>query len=103
MGVEGVLGVLCVAEMTAISIKITGNVQGVFFRANTQEKAQELGINGWVRNCEDGSVEVHAEGSDEALKKLEEWCHTGPPSARIDFVDTKKCEEEGLETFEIKY
>jgi len=88
--------------MKAIHFKITGVVQGVFFRANTEDKARELGLSGWVRNAEDGSLEVHAEGSDDALDELEQWLHTGPPAAQVDKVKKEKVEPEGFDSFETR-
>lgn len=87
--------------MAAHGIRIRGLVQGVFFRDQTKAKADALGIAGWVRNADDGSVEIHAEGSEEVLEKLEEWCRVGPPAARVDRVETRETETEGKEGFEI--
>jgi len=69
-----------------IHIFIYGDVQGVFFRANTASTAKKLGISGWVRNRNDGSVEVVAEGNKENLEKLLEYCRHGPEAARVDGV-----------------
>ena len=80
--------------MKAIHLRITGRVQGVFFRSTTKEKADELGITGWVKNCADGSVEVFAQGEDEKLKKFEEWCKHGPASAQVDSISKKILNEE---------
>ncbi len=72
-----------------VHIIVSGRVQGVFFRANTQEVAQRLGLSGYVRNLPDGRVEVVAEGAEEALRKLIEWCHEGPPLARVERVEVR--------------
>lgn len=64
-------------------------------------KSDALGIKGWVKNCEDGSVEIHAEGSDDALKTLEGWCHQGPPKAKVTCVKVENANEEGCEGFVI--
>lgn len=69
-----------------LHILIYGDVQGVFFRANTQSQANRLGLTGWVRNVEDGSVEVLAEGRAEKLEQLLEWCRHGPAGASVDDV-----------------
>lgn len=61
-----------------------GKVQGVFFRASTKEKADELMITGTVRNNEDGSVAIEAEGEELALEKFIAWCKQGPRLARVD-------------------
>jgi acylphosphatase len=68
---------------------IHGRVQGVFFRASTQEKAIELGLTGWVRNRADGKVELLAEGEKEKLEKLIEWCRIGPKHAQVTNVETR--------------
>ncbi len=65
---------------------IQGKVQGVFFRASTKEKACELGLRGCVRNKEDGTVEVIAEGDKTQLQKLADWCHIGPDHSIVDRV-----------------
>jgi acylphosphatase len=62
---------------------IEGRVQGVFFRDTTRREAVGLGLRGWVKNCFDGSVEVVAEGPRDAVENLVEWCHHGPPAARV--------------------
>ena len=69
------------------SIKITGLVQGVFFRDHTRQKAQELGIKGWVRNEKDGSVSILAQGSKAGLDEFIEWCKKGPDSAKVENVE----------------
>ena len=68
---------------------IHGRVQGVFFRASTQEKAIELGLTGWVRNIADGKVELLAEGEKEKLEKLIDWCRIGPKHAQVTDVETR--------------
>lgn len=65
---------------------VTGKVQGVWYRAATVEAAQGLGITGWARNCSDGSVEVLAVGTPEALDALAVWAHEGPPKAEVTQV-----------------
>ena len=70
-------------------IIIKGIVQGVFFRANTQDVAVSHGVHGWVRNTMDGGVEAMLEGEEEAVKKVIKWCRQGPPGAMVDSVDIK--------------
>jgi len=89
--------------MPAKQIKITGSVQGVFFRAETQSKAKELKLTGWVKNCDDSSVEIYSEGSDESLKELEQWCHRGPPAAEVENIEVTESAEEHSKSFEIRY
>jgi len=66
---------------------VSGKVQGVCFRASTQEQARRLGLRGYVRNLHDGRVEVLAMGTDDAIEALAAWLWQGPPSARVDAVD----------------
>lgn len=84
------------------SIRVTGRVQGVFFRASTLEIARKLGVNGSVRNEPDGSVFIEAEGEPEALEKLKDWCHHGPPGSRVDQVYTSSGPIAGYTSFEIQ-
>lgn len=73
--------------MNTVNIRVFGIVQGVFFRRSTKDKADELGISGWVRNEPDGSVEIMATGEKEVLVDLIEWCKDGSPMAKVDKVD----------------
>lgn len=68
---------------------MTGKVQGVYFRQNTQLTAREHGVTGWVRNLPDGRVEAVIEGDYSAVMKVVDWCHHGPPAARVDNIDVK--------------
>lgn len=72
--------------MQRVHLTIRGKVQGVFFRASTKEIASKLGLRGWVRNTEDGNVDILAEQDEEILKKFIDWCKIGPPLARVDDV-----------------
>ncbi len=89
--------------MSAKRFLVTGLVQGVFYRAKTKEKADELGVTGWVRNNTDGSVTVHAEGTEEQVKALEDWCWTGPPKAKVTAVQVAPDQESQSQRFEIFY
>ena len=84
-------------------MRIYGKVQGVWFRAHTKDIADKLGIKGWVRNVPDGSVEAVFEGDDESVEKIIEWCHRGPPLARVERVEVEYEEPRGEEKFEIRY
>jgi len=77
------------AQRARVHLKIVGKVQGVFFRSFVQKAAEDLRLAGWVRNCEDASVEVIAEGEKPALEKLIEQCKKGPAWASIEKVDVK--------------
>lgn len=73
-----------------VSMKVYGKVQGVFFRASTQEKAEALSLTGFVQNEPDGTVYLEAEGDPERIKQLEAWVHRGPERARVDKVEVKE-------------
>ncbi|MFA0961430.1 acylphosphatase [Roseivirga sp. BDSF3-8] len=86
-----------------LSIYITGRVQGVFYRKSTLEKARELGIKGWVKNLENGSVQIEAEGDHDKLESLVEWAKQGPDNAEVLQVKANESEWEGYENFEIRH
>ena len=69
--------------MERLHLTISGYVQGVFYRMHAQQTANAMGLVGWVRNSEDGGVEVVAEGEPDKLQKLLAWCRKGPPSATV--------------------
>lgn len=73
--------------MKRLHITVHGIVQGVFFRANTVSTAKGLGLVGWVRNKRDGSVEIVAEGNQDKLIELLEWCKDGPASAKVERIE----------------
>ena len=75
--------------MKRLEATITGRVQGVFFRATTQERAQSLGVSGWVRNRPDGSVHVVAEGEKDDLQQLLRFLQDGPPQANVANVESQ--------------
>lgn len=85
-----------------LNIKIYGKVQGVFFRASAREKAFELGVNGFVRNEDDGSVYIEAEGHLRDIRKFLEWIKEGPRWASVERVETEEGEEVEYKTFSIK-
>jgi acylphosphatase len=83
--------------MTALvsrRFRVTGKVQGVYFRHSTRVEAERLAITGFARNLPDGSVEVAARGSAEAIEELHRWLHRGPRSARVDAVEELAIEED---------
>ena len=69
-----------------VRILVSGRVQGVLFRKTMMDVAKTLGVTGWVRNRSDGSVEAVTEGEKTRLKELIEFCHSGPPGARVSNV-----------------
>ena len=72
--------------MRRVRALVTGRVQGVSYRASTASEARRLRLTGWVRNLADGSVELEAEGPDDVVAQLIDWCHRGPPAARVAAV-----------------
>jgi acylphosphatase len=76
-------------KMVRAHLIIGGTVQGVYFRSTAVEVAQKHGVCGWVKNTPEGTVEVVLEGGEEDVKKVIEWCHTGPPMAIVKNVDVE--------------
>lgn len=72
--------------MKRVHVYISGRVQGVFFRAETKDTARAFKLTGWVRNMSDGRVEALFEGKADNVDKMLEWCHIGPPAARVEEV-----------------
>ena len=90
--------------VSRVNVIISGRVQGVWFRASTKEKADQLGITGWVRNTSDGNVEAVFEGDEKILQEMLEWCHQGPTHAKVENVKiTKQDSSNGFSNFLIKY
>jgi len=81
---------------------VHGSVQGVFFRAETRDRARSLRLAGWVRNAPDGTVEAVLEGDDEQVESMVEWCRRGPGGARVEEVEVAWSEPEGEEGFSIR-
>jgi acylphosphatase len=84
-------------------LRVHGRVQGVYFRAATRQIAHRFGVSGWVRNGEDGSVEVWLEGAAEDVDAVETWVLAGgPPSAEVVDADARWVEPEGHTRFEVR-
>ena len=90
--------------MTSICLHcfISGRVQGVFYRHNTYKEATERGITGWVRNLEDGRVEVLLCGEEQVLKDMQEWLWRGPTNAQVTAVDVEEVPFQKYKDFLIK-
>ena len=86
-----------------VSLKIYGRVQGVFFRDSCRREAEKLGLSGWVRNEPDGTVQIIAEGEEEKLKEIAEWCKDGPEHAKVEKVEVKWLKPVGaFDSFTVK-
>ncbi len=77
-------------------LRISGRVQGVWFRQSTRQVAEKFGVNGWVRNCADGSVEAVLEGEQDSVQSVVDWCRNGPELARVDDLQLSWKDAEGL-------
>ena len=87
-----------------VNIFISGRVQGVFFRQFIQEKAQELGLFGWVKNLADGRVEIIIEGGKEKIDKILTYLKQGPPLSKVESIEVDYQKYQGeFEIFEIVY
>jgi acylphosphatase len=90
--------------MVRARARVTGRVQGVFFRASTRQEAERLGVVGWVQNEPDGSVAIEAEGEEAAVRALLAYCAHGPPGARVGGIETEWIAPLGAESsFRIRH
>jgi acylphosphatase len=88
--------------MKHYAIRVTGKVQGVFFRASTQRQAERLNVKGFVRNEPDGSVYIEAEGLPDALEQFLNWCKHGPSGAVVKHCEVLEGHLKGFKEFEIR-
>jgi acylphosphatase len=87
--------------MKTIRLTIKGKVQGVFYRASAKNKADELGVTGWIRNLPDRNVEITATATEKNLQEFIDWCKQGPPRAVVDKVIVEELEFEAFNGFRI--
>ncbi len=90
-------------DRTRAHVFVSGTVQGVYYRANTRDAARQEGVDGWVKNLEDGRVEAVFEGPEDAVEAMVEWCHAGSPAAEVDDVAVEYETPRGEDGFEIRY
>jgi acylphosphatase len=84
-------------------VYVSGQVQGVFFRDSTREKAEQLGLTGWVKNLPDGRVEALFEGPSEKVREMVRWCKEGPSHAEVEDVDAEfEASQGSLTSFEVR-
>ncbi len=90
-------------DRTRARVRVSGRVQGVFFRDSTRQKARELGLTGYVTNTPDGDVEALFEGPAEGVEEMVHWCGQGPPDAAVENVDVDYEPAQGdLSGFEVR-
>ena len=89
--------------MICLRIQVFGKVQGVFYRATSKTKADELGLTGWVKNESDGTVSLFVKGESKKVEEMVEWCKEGPTFSKVDKVEYEEVEQEEFSDFEIRY
>lgn len=91
------------STLTRVHLFISGQVQGVGFRAKAQRQAETLGVNGWVANLPDGRVEAVIEGEPALVDQLVDWCRSGPARATVTDVKISREPPAGESSFSIRY
>ena len=92
-----------VAVVKAVAVRVSGSVQGVYYRASAQHEGQRLGVRGWVRNESGGGVTLHVQGDAAAVDAMLSWCRVGPPAARVSRVEVADAvSDESLSGFEVR-
>lgn len=89
-------------DRTRVHVFVSGRVQGVYYRATTRKTATERGVDGWVKNLDDGRVEAVFEGPPEAVESMVEWCQTGSPQANVTNVAVEYGDTEGEGDFRVR-
>ena len=87
--------------MKQVHVRVSGRVQGVFFRAEARSRAESLGLSGWIRNEPDGSVAAVFAGEPERVDSMVEWCRRGPAGARVDEVEVSDAADEPGDGFRV--
>ncbi len=85
--------------MKRYAIRVTGKVQGVWFRSSARNTALQLGLSGFARNEPDGSVYIEVEGDDQSLRKFLDWCHQGPRESAVEAVTHSEHQPSGHQDF----
>lgn len=88
-------------DVVARRVTVHGMVQGVGFRFHCLREAQRLGVSGWVRNEPDGTVAALFEGALHDVEQLVDWCHQGPPHARVEQVEVLEASPAGRRSFDV--
>lgn len=87
--------------LKTISIRVSGKVQGVFYRQTCKEIAREIGVTGSVRNLPDETVEIIATGSEDQLSQLLDWSKHGPPAAAVENIKVKDLQLQQFDRFSV--
>ena len=90
------------ADVIARKVRVFGRVQGVFFRQAAVNQARTLGVDGWVHNARDGSVEAHIKGDTAAVEQMVQWMRRGPSNARVEDVTVENVEPEDVTGFSVR-
>ncbi|WP_306059743.1 acylphosphatase [Natronococcus wangiae] len=91
------------ADRTRAHVFVSGAVQGVYYRATTRDTARDAGVDGWVKNLEDGRVEAVFEGPEDDVESMLEFCREGSPAAEVEDVEVEYEEPRGEDGFEVRY
>ena len=89
-------------DVIARKVRIYGRVQGVFFRQAAVNQARSLGVEGWVRNASDGSVEAHVKGETAAVEKMVRWMRQGPSQAQVEHLTAEDVDPEDVTGFAVR-
>lgn len=84
------------ADVETLRVRVTGKVQGVGFRMSTVRQAHSLGVAGWVRNLEDGSVEALLQGEHDCIDQMLSWLRIGPSAAQVKDIESEEVQEDRL-------
>ena len=90
-------------DRTRAHVFVSGKVQGVYFRATTRDTAREHGVDGWVKNRDDGRVEAVFEGPEDAVEQMVDFCHDGSAAARVDDVEVTYESPQGEDGFRVRW
>ncbi len=92
-----------VTVLKAVAVRVSGTVQGVYYRASARHEGERLGVRGWVKNADGGTVTLHLQGDRAAVDAMLGWCRVGPPAARVSRVEVADVElDESLSAFEVR-
>jgi protein-L-isoaspartate(D-aspartate) O-methyltransferase len=92
-----------VSVTKSVAVRVSGRVQGVYYRASARHEGERLGLRGWVRNTDDGGVALHLQGDPAVVDAMLGWCRVGPPAARVSRVEVGTAVlDESLSGFEVR-